>query len=54
MKFVLPQSFFQGVCLQKVSKYPKIKEDQVAQPKTGSFAIRTSNPLGVKWLINFK
>jgi hypothetical protein len=47
MKFILPQSLFQGACSQKVSKNLKIKWDQVMLPKTGLSAIPTFGPLGV-------
>ena len=49
MKFALPQSLFQGACSQKVSKYLKIKWDQVTLPKSGTniSTVQTFGPLGV-------
>ena len=53
MKFILPQSLFQGACSQIVSKKEKEKKDQVILPKTRFSLVGTNSPLGLKFWISF-
>jgi hypothetical protein len=54
MKFVLPQSLFQGACSQKVLKNLKIKCEKVMLSKTSLSAVPTFSLLGVKFYNFFK